>query len=379
MNKKLKKIVRIITAAIIMALTICYVSCNSDNNFKNNIDLSQIYIIEKNRDILYKYNVVTGTYSPLCSDPICTHELWSDCKFAGAFTIRMDGEWVYFPKEDGLIQGADSKSKMHQSICSYNYVTEEYNILYKIEEISKTGFRGRFEYYDGYIYFYQGVPDPKVEEFTMSRINLKTKKVENLDWSYKIWHSVIIGNELIFTDGIKALFKTDVYFKNRVDLIEVPKFIGNVFMQSADNFVYYESIETDKAGAKSELCRVNIKTGENEILLETTRIAYFKIINDYMYYLAEDPEPQIAYVTDYGEKYYNRYGGKIYRARLDGSELEIYYENNEQNLNIKAIENCGKYLVVTYDDVVKKDGITNYQQSPKKIVFDMEAGHLVRS
>ena len=364
---------------MILTLTISYVSCGSDNNFKNDVDLSQIYIIEKNRDILYKYNVATGTYSPLCSDPICTHELWSDCKFAGVFTVRMNGEWVYFPKEDGLIQGADSQNKMRQSICSYNYVTGEYNVLYTIEEISKTGFRGRFEYYDGYIYFYQGVPDSKMEEFTMSRINVETKKVENLGWSFKIWHSVIIDNELVFSDGIKTLFKTDLYFKNRTELIEVPIYIGNIFMQTANNYVYYESIESYTSGAKSELNRINIKTGTNEKLFETTRIAYFKIIGEYFYFLSEDPEPRLLYTNEYGEKYYDRYGGKIYRSKLDGSEFELYYENDKQNINIKSIENCGKYLVTTYDIVVEKNGRTDYQQSSDKIVFDTETGQLVRS
>jgi len=378
MSKKLKKLIRGITAIIILALNVCYISCSSDNNIKNDIDMSQLYLIENIEQVLYKYNVTTGTYSPLCNDPLCNHELWSDCKFSGAFTVRMYGEWIYFPKEDGLIQGADAISKMRQSICSYNYVTGEYNILYTIEEISKTGFRGRFEYSDGYIYFYQGVPDPEIEEFTMSRINVKTKKVENLGWGYKRWHSVIMGEELIFTDGIKTLFKTDMYFKNKVDLIEVPKFIGNVFMQTTNNFIYYESIETDKTGTKSELCRINIKTRKNEILFATTRIAYFKILNDYIYYLTEDPEPQIVYINQYGEKYYNQYGGKIYRAKLDGNEIEVYYEIDKQNINIKSIENCGKYLLVTYDIIVEKNGVKDYQQAPEKIVFDTETGQLLQ-
>ena len=97
---------RIISLFLITLTLLSALGCNNDpaNSSKedeNKIDLNSLYEFFIDReDPLYwqlkKYNIQTGTTSPVCTDPVCEHK--DDCFFSECKLYTVSGDSVYFVK-----------------------------------------------------------------------------------------------------------------------------------------------------------------------------------------------------------------------------------------------------------------------------------------
>jgi len=153
-----------ITLILILSISMvaCGVGITADNNNINNIaagipniefaslsaEPSQIYLLETSGPIepLYKYNVLIGSYMPVCEDSLCNHERDSGCKFANIGMTVTAGDWVYFTKTE------NRSSAMRYLICGYNYLTSEFKVLHTNDVNGPTGIS--IQYNEGYIYFF---------------------------------------------------------------------------------------------------------------------------------------------------------------------------------------------------------------------------------
>ena len=266
------KINQIISALILFSLMLCiFASCTYDvpviglpsyggdaPTSSSGIDLSQIYLIEPKRVlverppgiadrydyemVLYKYNILAGTSTPLCQDPFCNHLSGSECMFKGSggissfakdgqssledvyfsrppqispsvsgiyspitlimppTSVAMHGEWIYFIKADSSTEWISSnalKEKSIRAICAYNVVTDELQFLYLEEETgelvlekgrgassstSSPSIGASIEYFDGHIYFKKSEFDEETNVLvpTIQRLNVNTKKIETM-------------------------------------------------------------------------------------------------------------------------------------------------------------------------------------------------------
>ena len=353
------------------------------------VNLSKIYIIDNNLnepyDPVYKYNVLTGSYTPLCQDPLCEHipaffklldgDGRTECKFAGVLTVLMNGEWIYYHKTDEWKVHRDSSnievSGSIQSICAYNYVTHEFRVLYTQEFDPIHGFKGGLtEYFDGYAYFYLASPDPQASAIHLHRINVKTGDIEYMGFKFQYHHIGMSKDYIIFQDNLGNIFRTDHWFNDRVDLLTDCKGIDQAFRYTGGGYQYFTAwVEKDRSDAP-DLYRVSIDGGEPEIMIEDISLGYLWSIDDKLYYYVKESknERRLMHTDEDGRKYYSTYTGEIWRTNADGSKNEIIYVN--ENLDIRFFRPCGQYLAITYNEV-KPDG--RYDIADQKLVYDTVA------
>jgi hypothetical protein len=354
-------------------------ACTNNNNINpapaaldgegNPINLSQIYLFERNitSQTLYKYNMITGSYTPVCIDPLCEHEMVSSdlssaCIFSGVQMVKSHGEWIYFAKVN-MAFNRNSMTRL-SSLCAYNYVTGDFNVLYATED--GDGFQGVFEYYDGFIYFYMAVLNKDGgRELELSKVDINTKKVEHLSIVPRV-HSAMIRDIFIFSDGVRTVYKTDLSYRNRVDLATMPR-LRNVSPVTHGDFVYFFAIESRGDDISDVLYSLNVNTGETEELAEMEAEGGFVlpiIIGEHIYYFKWEENPPV-YIDENGEEQKNRYGGKIYRIKFDGNKEEIFFE--DANIVINILNAAEKYLVAS-----------DRMNPAEKLVFDTTTGELLR-
>jgi hypothetical protein len=330
----------------------------------NLIDLSKIYHFDVSFAGAYKFNVLTGSYTPICPDPLCEdHHLRSDCVFSGIMAVTAQGEWLYFAAytHDTIFEDDDTPISIHTgSIRAYNYLTREFRMLYSVSDdvFNNAAFQRLFHYRDGYLYFLKRAFDPETEDYTLwslTRINADTGRAEVIADATPGVYRNGIGDEIVFEDmlsvrGEAAIYKTDMSYQNRVDLITVQGLASVYNSFTYENYIYFHHYVTGENGRRKDaLSRIDIETGETSKVAEFPSEPLPLIIGDWIYFGLE----------------HDRSEGRIYRVSAMGGEPEIYYEIPD--FRILFVNNVGKYIVA----ISQHDGERDYR------VIDTETGELV--
>ena len=337
-----------------------------DNVIALSTELPQIYFFESSGDmqLLNKYDVLTGSYTLVCEDQLCSHERDSECKFAGiSSTVVTSGEWAYFTKMENVINHDvfPPTATIRYSVCGYNYVTSEFKVLHTSEtgEIKTTS--GSVQYDEGYIYFFLASWDSEAEygELSLTRIVEDTGEVEFLCTVPGVYSGAIRGDSIFYSEDFKTIYKADVYNNNRVDILQMPKILNTIYISGDGNFVIYQFEDDDSTG---EIYKFDMKTGESIKLFDSpSKIFSHQFIGDYMYYTLWDTNIQ----TEDGG-IINLYKNKLYRVKLDGSsETELIYEDANENTWFTGLNTVEKYLVVNTVNVFEK------------LVLDIETGEVI--
>jgi hypothetical protein len=340
------------------------------------IDLSQIYLFEWNDWTAYKFNLLTGSYTPVCTDPLCEahYSAFTDeCIFSGVSALQAHGEWLYF------ITSTSSSSFVNQvpivvhtaSALAYNYITGKVNVLYSVKDsvFQNVTFQRIFEYRDGHIYFMKRAFDPETEDYslwTLFRVNVNTGRLYEICTTQGEYAGGI-GDALLFYDmlsvrGEMTIYKTDMFYQNRVDLVTAQTWAGIVGIY--ENFIYYNYPIPDRYnGNKTAFARIDIQTGESEFIMELpSMMSYVALIDGWFYYA---------------------FGGRtecvIYRINAHGGEPEIFYENPE--IGILTMISVNKYLVITPRGGDPSDpsnsNRSNRRNRSNKIVVDTQTGEQI--
>ncbi len=131
----------------------------------------------------------------------------------------------------------------------------------------------------------------------------------------------------------------------------------------------YGTVITEKENGESEsLIQVlDMKAGTVTQISDETfgRDAACVIYADaeYLYYLANEPV-YVGVNTKYNTEVYNTYGGRIYRARLDGSGSECIFEDPEMNFyaGYRAYI-CGEDFLIYAAKITMRGGISKVYAS----------------
>jgi hypothetical protein len=369
---------KIVLVLLLLTLCLSLFACTNDDDTSpgraapdadenpadgNTIDLSQIYLFERGADGTQKFNVLTGESSPLCPDPLCEeHHRRSACVFGGASMVQASGEWLYF-----LSYKLSTPSSVHDvlthtgSICAYNFVTREFKVLYSVSDsvFENASFQSLFHYRDGYLYTRQRAYNSETEDYdlwSLIRVNADTGGAEVIVSASPAEYVIGIGDVLIFEDrlsvrGETTIYKTDMSYQNRVDLMTVEGLAGVYHYFSYGNYIYVNHYVAQESGPRRPaLIRIEVQTGETEqVTVFPSDIIIPAMIDDWIYYVQHS----------------DRDKGVIHRVSATGGDPEIYYEIPD--FRIVFIEKVGKYIVA----ISQHDGERDHR------VIDTETGELV--
>ena len=349
-----------ITAVLILSalfLSIC-MSCQpsgADSESSIDFDLAGVYIIGKfvsGDNGIYKYNLITGTTTHLCMDPLCNHEPHSECRFSGVMDVVIDGQWIYYIKDDELrfsLDRGDKGLERIQSICAFNYVTHEFNVLYT--NVNKDGYdifreslAGSF---NGYVYFSLPVLYSDGKEGRISyRVDVTTKEIEKMYENEQI-HFNKTTDYLFYYDYEQGIiFRADHWLSNITPMLRTTDNI----LHYNDEYIYFTSLMEKDISENPDLYRMCIHTFEKELILRDLFAATIRIIEDYVYYIVPFQYDEIGsvFIDSNGMERRKNFIGEIWRAKIGSGEHEMIY--CDENLNIDFIQAVGQYLVVTYKE-----------------------------
>lgn len=275
-----------------------FLSCRSvpEQKLSDNNTVETTYYFYLSDGVLYKYNLLTGDSSAVCTDPVCSHD--SDCFFAEANYVCVHENTIFFSKSDTRTLSEENGLKyITESICSFDYASGKSLELCKIKSGTDSSLQGMIEYYDGYIYFYRQTPDPEVTEFSLYRVSASGGAPENMGVSVPGWHSAVYNDRLYFCDDVNTLYSTDLYGNNRTNevILEKP---GRIVLgrDTTDGCLYYSFIYADS----SEIRKTDLTTKKNEKLYETSDgiIASLYRTDEALYFLIAGEEIQYGQTSD---------------------------------------------------------------------------------
>lgn len=332
---------------------IAFFSCQSSDS---PVDLSSIYITEIKDGDLYKFNVKTGTSTPLCDDPLCDHSD-ENCKFSGVSRIIIKGDKIYYIKDSGIIEEYGER-KLVQYIYEYSYSTGVYTKLYETRDDKYGGISYRFDYNEGYIYFYKKILENGKTRAKLYRINTISKEIEELFVSDDIFKAVI-GGRLYYVETGKGIYSLNIAGEDKRYILENP----NIYMikpSSNSNYLYYSLYNNVGDTIKYSLYILNLKTSESVLVTENAPLSLYYGISDSdstLYFLNVAEEPTLVFTGSDGHKYYNTSGGIIYSYNLKNKKTSVFY--SDKNLDIFSIECVGNNLVVKYNKQVGNAYLVN--------------------
>ena len=322
---------KFICILLILFSFICLLSSCSktDTEAKKN----NLYYFNLEQGVLKKTNLHTEKISFVCDDPICEHGY--DCKFSNAHTPTLVGTTLYFYREADMFV-ENEIPYMKTQICGYDYVSGEYIVFEEITHSNKENVCGKFQIYDGYIYYYQQIVIDDQIEFTMRRINIETKEKETFDWHHNIWHFAIEDGRLYFSDSVDGIYSTDIYFKDRQYILK-PRENTLIYARRIDSEgnIYY--VESQGVGATKTdvLMKYDVLENTSYVIDSSHSIIYVHVIDGSVYYI-KGYSDGANYVT---------YEPSLY-VWLD-NKIEVLYTANK---NLKSLNSCGTYLIVEQSD-----------------------------
>lgn len=348
-----------------------------------------------NIEIPAKFNPATGSMTPLCSDPLCSHGRDSGCPFVGYDTqsplYYHNGIFYYnyFAFQDTYerkLMGVDLDTNEVKEIFRY-----EDDILPYLPEGAELsgGTRGnRFGYHWGWQYYTLN-GEEAVFPFRLNLENgeLTPREVGSVHpiHRYKKQYLCVNDGEELYTAIYLA---DDIDGKNKRTVIS-DTLIGITFDDLLDDdILLYATVDKNEKGYDWEHMTVHTYDLEEEtdtVFLEAFPDVYIAAVGDYIYYClyVENP-PFLGYDANGKKDKYNITGGILWRTNIRTGETEEVYALPEYQLSPYEIEAVGPYIIVDYTNIDYHDYTVdstgkygdwyNYKETIGKIVYDSTAG-----
>lgn len=281
-----------------------------------------VYFFQAKDFVLMKTNMATGVTTPLCDDPLCEHG--NDCRFSNSHSPYLVGTTVYFYREAGIFMEED-QAFMTTQICSYDYDSGKYTVIREINHSNKENVCGKFEVYNGNIYFYQQTLVDNRVQFSLRQINIATNELTEYNWTTKTWHFAIYNDRLYFSDTVNGIYSTDFALNDQQYLVQ-PAENQLVYARCLDqsgNLYYIEKGE-DK---RETLMLYAPETGSKTVIDTSDSITFIKVVGGSVFYLK----------AQYGEDGLLTQGCTIYR--WDHGESQSFYVSDHELTTLQACEN----------------------------------------
>lgn len=332
------------TALSVVLFCVLFSSCagSNENSFFSLSDNYYIYSdFTSYPQTIKKMNLTTGEITPLCTDPLCTHDT-DDCLFYEAVCCVTSGNTVFFTRSKNDVKlGSDGIYRVEESICSYDYDTGEFKILCSFDADNKSTAQGRLDCMNGYVYFYRSNPDTEFIEFKLYRVPESGGKITDLDLSVPWFHSKMFDGRIYFNDNVSVLYSTDELGGDKRIIKTYENNSQSGYSGFCDGKVYitnyfgdrYEFAEIDTKTGK-ERVRYTLTDGKPKLLVQTDDGIYFTIENKSI----EEDESKGNYA------YTEQFGGKIYRLDKNDKVTTVF---DDPSVNILTLASTGKKIVVT--------------------------------
>ncbi len=350
------------------------------------VDGEFVYIWPRDSGLFYRFNLMTGKISKVCTDPLCVGE---ECPFAkGSDNWLIQGNFVYYVREDkGFEKDPETgrpSYRWHYSIHRYDMKNQKNECLYEIPD-EGSGYSLFDILSDGYLYYtrsqYIETNDKKAyyEEFVCRTKPEEIGKTEEIIYTLDVtdngYRDLVEVNEDYFyflTGPMNTNLVTRVSRKDgSTDLLTYP-FYGISTARIGD-YCYYMSCqgEPEKYVTSTDMWG-NPELDENgePILIPFYRRYYTKrnllTLEETVFGADPDPLGNIpGYVTDVTDNYlYLDFEDGLWRCDHDGNKINLV--RSKEQLDARQIKSIDEKLI--YGNwIFESDADT-------VIVFDMESG-----
>lgn len=321
----------ILIIVLSFSITSCVNDGRSENSFEQSVENEQDshgfdYIIYNINDILMKINVHTGAATPLCPDPLCSHNS-GDCLFFGTFPNK------YYVISDNSIYFFHMEPQDETYyLISYNWSTGKITQLYDTKNVLYG-----IILMENYLIFSEVIYDEKLEDGTLVtstniyrlNINENNADIEKLNqkplkYSHRpAWKE---GERICWTiDPTSEEYTTNVDYKD----IQEYNYTSTGIMHMKDYTDSEWYVEFDYKGSRSVVNKVNRNTGER-VYLDENAGTFFKYSNFIIYQKALDKETLVGTGID-GHKYYSYTENKLYSINFDGSDKKLLCDLGDEN------------------------------------------------
>lgn len=341
------------------------------------------------------FNPAKGTTTPLCADPLCAHTKKAGCPFAGYNAIwepHYYGGAIWFQlAEGGRLLEADIMRYDMESGKVTEFISQEKLREMIPQSVSQENGQS-FGFNDGY--FRYSVRNTDHTPTFQLRVSLDDGEIEVLGNDYRHPFAMYGKRYLTYTPELDytgvsyGIVLTDKDGKNS-ETILADKRISITFtdLLDEDKLIYVTAVEEENGKYDWDRMTVwmyNMKTGEDQVIVEDFPSVYIAVEGDYLYYsrYVDDP-PMIGYDKNHNEEKFNLSGGILYRMNIHTGEESVAFEMPEYTLVGMEIDRVGQYIVLgyqnmdyeNYEEEATDRGIWYaYAKEEGRIVYDTVSG-----
>lgn len=331
--------------ALLLLLILLLSSCGA----RNETAFFDTFYPVKCDNVLCKLNVLDGTLTPLCNDPLCDHTYDSGCPLCGYDMGCVWNGTLYFTARSSA---AVSKP---DELRAYDFDTSAVKLVCRLPEIPASGggtlgFRGGYfcqDYTasdeDFSIHYSVCLEDGKIEEYegnTRDFMQTQTprafykKKPLLVKMKEDALHGTISLGDQVLYDGELAITFAD---------------------QITDGKLLYGIYHRDENGRvnvdEMSLYMLDLDSGESRLFSEDFNDVYFALIDGWIYYVRyiDDP-PVIGYDKNNQRDAVNGTGGIIWRMNLETGAEEEFLSLPEYHLWGYEISAFGDRFLIRYSN-----------------------------
>ncbi len=238
---------------------------------------------------VHKYSPSTNSYSILCTDPLCEHDLTCyPSRLMGLTQLVVSNHHAYFYTNIYTYEDIESGREAEVSFVDYDIFNNSYRLLQSIESNrvklkSISLFAGNYRYYFDMVNQNEYEDDAENYELTLIQQNLKTGKKNNVYAG--AYYSETYYNPLAAVPG-KVFFTTpsgtEVRDEETMELLTtLDERLGSTTYDGT--YIYNSAWITDSD--KSRLYRMNPDTYEIEEFIIPGKISTYWLGDDYIYFI----------------------------------------------------------------------------------------------
>ncbi len=296
-----------------------------------NDDYTDNYLYQKIDGVYCRINVDTGATSPLCPDPLCSHDN-KDCPF-----YNMGGNPFFFGRYVYFQSGYSGESWFtgHTALRRFDLSTGEYTDVYRTDG---SYLNSNFHAAGDYIQFcVETVKDNKTGFFIMlhDRKSGQTRQLNTEPTTVPHQLNTARDGRLYWSTHSGERYSTDKDYKDRRDGDIAHSDPGNDENNALilDNLPYMKG-EKETLLPVYRLSLYDYETEETRVIFEETPGYPFLYKDNIFYFKLQDSPPLLGYERDKdsNEKrpVYQKRGGKLYICNRDGSEERLLLDISGQ-------------------------------------------------
>ena len=346
----------IIVVLIILQLTSCQPVTR--NNETSNQDNNDYFVLLYNQKLV-KINCETAVSTTICQDPLCDHsEIYIfKCPFyCTSYAVSDEDNLIYFihPLEQDPNFNPKEYKPQYQ-IRKYDLMTGELTNCYVTSNFVTSNL-----VYKKSLYFTESVYEKKE--------NGEIKKYSNVyriseDKTLKKLNDEIIEGRITIYEILNEriyFFADEVNFNSNLDYADLQESKSH---QKEYDWEFTMDNVTNAVTIKSE------KDANGNRVIITDKANMYFIIDEYIYYQKCLDEKKLVFVDKaHNKKTYTDVESKLYRAKYDGSENELFCDFGERLEPIKPL--------LTYNDCVKGNyfivQFTKYVSTDSGVIVELE-------